>query len=705
MQKVTRTLKNIQFENKYYRERYQKQLGKIATWRTKCISNNRLRGLPVRSTGVEHDNITELKELLWKDFAKKCAFCERKMDVLNEVKVVFFWPTDSAYQDIKNKDQKSFPHYGWLIWELWNLFPACGNCSHNAGYFPLADDGSRITYPEVNQDKLNEIEKPLLLDPCVDKPAQFLQYDENGLITPRVYENRQRKRLNQYIEMRVKATIDRFQLNSTELLNERSGCARNLKAIWDEAIRDIRKTNSANDPLVTKSAGDIKKIYADNSDYVGMKKWLLYQWLENVITNTTDTNDPNNVVSERLNANKEWGLLRSFFSSEMSIPPKLDPKFLPEKDPKKMQSVSTKLPPKKTSIDDRQDRDRFVSIIARQASDANMLKNFLENAFASSSHARNLVGNIQLSGATPNNVAMGVLKKLEDYGDDIENRHILVLLIDQLRDPGMTGKEEANFLSSLVYKYGLIKPVSPAWFNESSIPEAIVDKTNPFLDAKHWTTRLNQVLRQVCRVKFNNVVGGGSGFLVGPDLVLTNYHVMADVILGRNVPTNVVLQFDYLEEGSKSFDVQLAKDWRVDDSELDLTGSDPDKIDYALIRLKTNLGKDRGWIERKYMEEGYDPSKGRELFIVQHPQGRPLSIAFDQNAVIDAPRNSPYLHYRTNTEPGSSGSPCFDKHWNLVALHHCGQGTAAPQWNEGILIKAILDRLQKRKNISVDDFC
>ena len=31
-----------------------------------------------------------------------------------------------------------------------------------------------------------------------------------------------------------------------------------------------------------------------------------------------------------------------------------------------------------------------------------------------------------------------------------------------------------------------------------------------------------------------------------------------------------------------------------------------------------------------------------------------------------------FLYYRTDTEPGSSGSPCFNDPWELVALHHSG---------------------------------
>ena len=62
------------------------------------------------------------------------------------------------------------------------------------------------------------------------------------------------------------------------------------------------------------------------------------------------------------------------------------------------------------------------------------------------------------------------------------------------------------------------------------------------------------------------------------------------------------------------------------------------------------------------------------------------------------------VHYRSPTEPGSSGSPVFDHHWNLIALHHSGSfalprlsnaGGTYPA-NEGIAIGAICNRLRER---------
>ena len=55
-------------------------------------------------------------------------------------------------------------------------------------------------------------------------------------------------------------------------------------------------------------------------------------------------------------------------------------------------------------------------------------------------------------------------------------------------------------------------------------------------------------------------------------------------------------------------------------------------------------------------------------------------------------------------EPGSSGSPVFDKEWNVVALHHSGGWVTEPgvqdpthqfYRNEGILIDAVIAGLRR----------
>ena len=81
----------------------------------------------------------------------------------------------------------------------------------------------------------------------------------------------------------------------------------------------------------------------------------------------------------------------------------------------------------------------------------------------------------------------------------------------------------------------------------------------------------------------------------------------------------------------------------------------------------------------------------------------PLKVALETRSILSVNANGTRIRHRTNTDPGSSGSPCFDKNWDLVALHHIGDPNFdpahKPEWNEAIPVKAIRDLLTERKKI------
>jgi hypothetical protein len=59
------------------------------------------------------------------------------------------------------------------------------------------------------------------------------------------------------------------------------------------------------------------------------------------------------------------------------------------------------------------------------------------------------------------------------------------------------------------------------------------------------------------------------------------------------------------------------------------------------------------------------------MYIIGHPQGRDLELSLQDNELVAC--NDTLVHYRTPTEPGSSGSPVFEPNaWEVVALHHRG---------------------------------
>jgi hypothetical protein len=93
-------------------------------------------------------------------------------------------------------------------------------------------------------------------------------------------------------------------------------------------------------------------------------------------------------------------------------------------------------------------------------------------------------------------------------------------------------------------------------------------------------------------------------------------------------------------------------------------------LDFSLVALKGDVGKiaSYGW-------NGLSAAEGKIIVgeyvtIIQHPDGKRKQLALRDNQVVDVLDN--HLHYRTDTSPGSSGSPVFNDQWEVVALHHSG---------------------------------
>ena len=57
------------------------------------------------------------------------------------------------------------------------------------------------------------------------------------------------------------------------------------------------------------------------------------------------------------------------------------------------------------------------------------------------------------------------------------------------------------------------------------------------------------------------------------------------------------------------------------------------------------------------------------MYIIGHPGGRDIEFSLQDNQLVGC--SDKLLHYRTPTEPGSSGSPVFEmQSWQVVGLHH-----------------------------------
>jgi hypothetical protein len=306
-------------------------------------------------------------------------------------------------------------------------------------------------------------------------------------------------------------------------------------------------------------------------------------------------------------------------------------------------------------------------------------------------------------------------------------------LIDKSRQEAITEAVAESY-----HRLGLAPPVEVFQAGEA-IPaastrlEKIVRPLLQAVNVAQWRELLLALEGRVCRVELDHDPPGfGTGFLVGPDLLLTNHHVLAPVILKRLSPEKVRLRFDYKHlpnlELSPGIVVGLASgDWLVDASPPSLAeqNGDPDgvpptdeEMDYALIRLDRPIGRlpippaglggrPRGWIEVPAADPPIYPRMA--LQILQHPRSASLKLATATDGVIGLNTNGTRLRYATETEEGSSGPPCFNMDWGLIALHHLGdpgfrpgdRQPTRPKYNQGIPIGKIRDLLARRQKANV----
>ncbi len=97
------------------------------------------------------------------------------------------------------------------------------------------------------------------------------------------------------------------------------------------------------------------------------------------------------------------------------------------------------------------------------------------------------------------------------------------------------------------------------------------------------------------------------------------------------------------------------------------------KYDHDEIKaISVQMGYENFADELKSSEKSDQiPSKaGDAVIIVQHPKGKQKQIVLSNNEIIKNGLYQGVLRYEAQSNYGSSGSPVFNTHWKLVALHH-----------------------------------
>lgn len=187
-------------------------------------------------------------------------------------------------------------------------------------------------------------------------------------------------------------------------------------------------------------------------------------------------------------------------------------------------------------------------------------------------------------------------------------------------------------------------------------------------------------------------VGWASGFMVSPNLMLTNHHVLMD----KGDAVFSFAEFDY-ERGLMG-ELPAPKAFAFQPGVF-FFNNEP--LDYALVAVApvaedgTTRLEQYGWLRLNPVQGKVNP--GEYVSIIQHPNANPKQIAVRENQVTALRETR--IEYRTDTERGSSGSPVFNDSWQPVGLHHSAVADPnAPDTyiaNEGIRISVIVAHLRE----------
>ena len=222
--------------------------------------------------------------------------------------------------------------------------------------------------------------------------------------------------------------------------------------------------------------------------------------------------------------------------------------------------------------------------------------------------------------------------------------------------------------------------------------ERMVDPNRGIADLGSFAARLQELLQQVCAVELGD--GAGTGFLIGPETILTNYHVVEKAIKKRFDPAQVRVRFDFRRLRDRLTTnagtvYELADDWLVHAEPYSPVDAKPydegrvpaeNELDYAVLRTRVKVGLESptGPVE---VPRGSDYSRVDHLrlpdrFVLDGrsaPLSRPHLIRRRRRRcrARQLEQNSGALPHEHDA--GVLRIPVLSRKLDLVALHHAGE--------------------------------
>ncbi|MEQ8540335.1 MAG: trypsin-like peptidase domain-containing protein [Coleofasciculus sp. D1-CHI-01] len=296
-----------------------------------------------------------------------------------------------------------------------------------------------------------------------------------------------------------------------------------------------------------------------------------------------------------------------------------------------------------------------------------------------------ILARLDLDG-TPMGVSVEVVRFLSQFGQVAYGKEALSVFLNYIQP--FTGDEDSDFILELFQKYPLDVPVSRSrlidrWRGTSSVAD-VQEKIIGENTLRHIYL-LNLALEASKAVAhLRTPMGAGTGFMIAPDLLMTNNHVIAS----REQAEQTEYTFNYqLDINGKECEIQTTQALPGGAFYTNI------ELDYTIVSLK-----DLPDFGSPLVLKSKPMRKDDRVAIIQHPGGHLKKISMQNNFIAYA--DTTVVQYTTSTLPGSSGSPVFDDDFQVIAIHHSGGRLVEPGTtqsylrNAGTSMMAVLKDLQ-----------
>ncbi len=189
------------------------------------------------------------------------------------------------------------------------------------------------------------------------------------------------------------------------------------------------------------------------------------------------------------------------------------------------------------------------------------------------------------------------------------------------------------------------------------------------VDVLQWLERLGQYASMTCGIELNGGTHLGSGFLVGPDLVMTSSHFL-DGLIHNGAADAIRIVFDQ-QLGVDGVRAERSEPIRLKKSQPVLM-SQAHKLDFMLLRTETEpgyalspTGRTRSWVELPVAPFPVVPN----MYVSGIHRPRADELLFSPGFVC-GDHDGRIVKYTLSMQPGSSGSPAFTANWQLLAVHN-----------------------------------